>query len=291
MPPQTQPFFKLSLAQWSLHKTILEHKTLAIYDFALAAKQLGFDAVEYVSRFYPAGENSISTWMRQFTTELAIRSSDNGITNLLIMVDGEGGLAAAHKAERDTAVANHAKWVTAAAALGCHSIRVNLSGAEDYSIWKDTAPEGLAALCAYAATYGLNILVENHGGLSSHSDKLVEVIKKVNRDNCGTLPDFGNFCIRRGGDGKWPNECIEAYDRYTGVAEMMPFAKGVSAKSYDFDTLGNETTIDYLKMLNIIKQRGYTGHIGIEYEGQRLSEEAGILKTRELLLTVADMLR
>ncbi|MFP9100179.1 sugar phosphate isomerase/epimerase family protein [Flavobacterium sp. RHBU_24] len=290
MIPQTQPFFKLSLAQWSLHKTILEHKTLSLYDFALRAKQLGFDAVEYVSRFYPVGDGGINAWMRQFTTEIATRSSDAGITNLLIMVDGEGDLAAANKAERDTAVANHSKWVAAAAALGCHSIRVNLSGAEDYDVWKDTAPEGLAALCDYTSTYGLNIIVENHGGLSSDAGKLAGVIKKVNRENCGTLPDFGNFCIRRGGDGKWPNECLEAYDRYKGVAEMMPFAKGVSAKSYNFDAEGNETTIDYLKMLGIVKASGYTGHIGIEYEGQRLGEEEGILKTRELLLKVAGMI-
>jgi sugar phosphate isomerase/epimerase len=292
MQTETKPFFKLSLAQWSLHKTIMDDKTLDPYDFPLRAKQLGFDAVEYVNRIYPVDEANISASMRNFTTQLKKRSADNGIKNLLIMVDGEGGLAAANVTERNKAVASHTKWVDAAAELGCHSIRVNLfgEGAEDYRVWKDTAPEGLAALSAYAAKSGLNIIVENHGGLSSDAGKLAGVIKKVNLKNCGTLPDFGNFCIRRGGDGKWPNDCLEAYDRYMGVAEMMPFAKGVSAKSYDFDATGNETTIDYLKMLKIVKDGGYTGHIGIEYEGQRLSEEDGIKATRALLLKVAGML-
>lgn len=293
MSPQTEPFFKLSLAQWSLHKTILEDKTLDAYDFPLRAKQLGFDAVEYVNRIYPADQNNIVASMRHFTTEIKKRSTDNGIKNLLIMVDGEGGLAAANKAERNKAVANHEKWVDAAAELDCHSIRVNLfgNGAESYGVWKETAPEGLGALSAYAAKANIDVIVENHGGLSSDAGKLVDVIKKVNLKNCGTLPDFGNFCIRRGGDGKWPNECLEAYHRYKGVAEMMPFAKGVSAKSYDFDAAGNETTIDYLRMLKIIKESGYTGYIDIEYEGQRLSEEEGILKTRELLLRVASRLK
>ncbi len=290
-PPMGSPFFKLSLAQWSLHKAILEKKTLSNMDFALKARQLGFDGIEYVSQMYtPDGKSSIALLAK----ELLQRSTDNGVKNVLIMIDGEGELAAQSKKERNEAIDKHSKWVDAAAVLGCHSVRVNLFGVgaeKDFSQWKATSIDGLGRLSEYAAKSNINVIVENHGGLSSDAGKLTEVIKAINLRNCGTLPDFGNFCIKRDSGERWAGDCIEHYDKYKGVAEMMPFAKGVSAKSYDFDANGNETTIDYLKMLKIIKESGYKSYIGVEYEGARLDEEAGILATKALLLKTAEQLR
>jgi len=284
MHSYTPPFFKISLAQWSLHNTIAVGG-LPVLDFAKKARALNFDAVEYVSRFYTK-EALDPVAFGKLIRELKTRSSHEGIQNLLIMVDGEGALASADKTLRDAAVNNHKKWVDAAAALGCHSVRINILGGPEANAdaWVTSSAEGLTALCSYAVHSGLNILVENHGGLSSNGTLLAEVMRAVNLPNCGTLPDFGNFCISRKNNEKWPSPCIEEYDRYNGVTEMMPFAKGVSAKSFDFDVEGYETTIDYPRMLQIIKDSGYTGHIGIEYEGQRLNEVEGVVKTRELLL-------
>lgn len=278
-----KPFFKLSLAQWSLHDALFSGRLDAL-DFPKKAKQLGFGAVEYVSQFY-SKEAENATAFKKLIGELKTRSNNEGISNVLIMVDGEGALAAADQTARNKAVANHYKWVDAAAVLGCHSIRVNLYGGPEHDVaaWKTASAAGLTKLCTYAATQKLNVIVENHGGLSSNAAILADVMHRVNLKNCGTLPDFGNFCIQREDNNKSPNPCINEYDRYKGVAEMMPFAKGVSAKSYDFDTNGNETSIDYLRMLKIVKDAGYTGHIGIEYEGQKLGEEEGIMATRKLL--------
>jgi len=287
------PFFKISLAQWSLHKAILETKTLNPLDFSKKAKELGFDAVEYVSQLYTPDPANISASFQKLTKELKARSNDNGVKNVLIMVDGEGELAAADKTGRDEAITKHSKWVDAAAELGCHSIRVNLFGAgveHDFAKWKETSVDGLGRLAEYAAKTKINVIVENHGGLSSDAGKLTDVIKTINLKNCGTLPDFGNFCVKREGGERWGAPCIEEYDRYKGVQEMMPFAHGVSAKTYDFDLNGNETTIDYIRMLKIVKAAGYTGRIGIEYEGSRLNEEDGIRATKALLLRVAAQL-
>ncbi len=135
------------------------------------------------------------------------------------------------------------------------------------------AADGLAQLTEYGAKNGLNIIVENHGGLSSNGEWLAAVIKKVNNPRCGTLPDFGNFNLGMG----------KQYDRYKGVAEMMPFAKGVSAKSHDFDDKGEETHTDYHRMLKIVLDAGYHGYVGIEYEGGKLSEPDGIRATKKLL--------
>lgn len=279
------PFFKLSLAQWSLHRAILEQKTLDPVDFPAKARELGFEGVEYVSTMYAQSRNRIG--MAKAMKTLYDRSRDFGMANVLIMVDDEGELAAVDKAERGAAVENHLRWVEAAQLLGCHSIRVNLfgKGAEnDFAAWQETAMDGLARLSEKAKPYGINVIVENHGGLSSDIAKLTEVIRAVNQPNCGTLPDFGNFCVRRDSGDRWAGNCVETYDKYKGVAEMMPLAKGVSAKSYDFDTAGNETTIDYARMLKIVKDSGYTGFIGVEYEGSRLSETDGIGATKALLL-------
>ena len=279
-------FFKLSLAEWSLHKEILEGR-MSPLDFAQKASELGFEGIEYVSQLYTEElkKNPDSkTAMADLLNTLKEKSETFGVQNLLIMVDNEGDLAAMEEEKRNEAVENHKKWVDAAQFLGCHSIRVNLFGTNDPEVWKKTAADGLSKLATYAKEKNINVIVENHGYLSSNAALLVEVIHAVNASNCGVLPDFGNFCLKREGDELWGATCIEEYDKYQGVKEMMPVAKAVSAKSYDFDENGIETTIDYSKMLKIVKDAGYNGFIGVEYEGSRLGEIDGIIATKNLLL-------
>jgi len=232
--------------------------------------------VEYVNQFFK--DKATDT---NYLNELLKRCKDNGIKNHLIMCDGEGELGAADEAERIKAVQNHYKWVDAAKFLGCATIRVNAAGKGTREEVAKTAADGLSRLGEYAAKTNINVIVENHGSYSSDGQWLAGVMKKVNRKNVGTLPDFGNFCIKR--DPKDWKTCLESYDRYTGTKELMPFAKGVSAKTYDFDENGSCIETDYFKMLKIVKEAGFKGYIGIEYEGDKLSEEEGILKTKALL--------
>jgi len=219
--------------------------------------------------------------------KLRIRAADSGVTQLLIMVDREGGLGTLDKIERKQAIENHYKWVDAAKYLGCHSIRVNAYGEGSAEDVASAAVEGLAGVAEYGAKQNINVIVENHGGYSSNGAWLSGVMKQIDMPNCGTLPDFGNFCTKRK-KGSW--DCEEEYDRYKGVEEMMPFAKAVSAKTNDFDVSGNEIRTDYMKMMKIVKDHGYTGYVGIEYEGQELGEEEGIIATRDLLKRVGKAL-
>ncbi len=287
-----EPFFKLSLAQWSLSKPILAGE-MDPMDFAKKANEMGFQGIEYVSQLYSpilqSGE-SPEIAMKNLLDSLKSSSERYHVKNVLIMVDGEGDLATPDEKDRNTAVENHKKWVDAAQFLGCHSIRVNLFGSNEIEIWKNNSIDGLKKLGEYAATKGVNVLVENHGYLSSNAKLLVEVIKGVNLPNVGTLPDFGNFCLKREGGERWEAKCIEEYPRYLGIEEMMPYAKAVSAKSYDFNKEGQETTMEFSKILKIVKDAGYTGFIGVEYEGQRLSAEEGIMATKKLLMAEANKL-
>ncbi|AYN66246.1 sugar phosphate isomerase/epimerase [Euzebyella marina] len=283
------PFFKLSLAQWSIHKMIREDK-VDPYTFAEKAKNWGFTGLEYVSQLYnpeleEAGYSEEA--MAAFVEKSNAEAEKYGLENVLIMIDGQGNLAVSDENERNETIEKHKKWVDAAAAMGCHAVRVNLNGSNDPDEWIQNSVDGLTKLSTYAKTKNINVLVENHGGLSSNGALHAEVMKKVDMDNCGTLPDFGNFCIKRK-EGTW--DCEEMYDIYKGVEELMPYAKAVSAKSHNFDEDGNETEIDYAKMLKIVKDHGYTGFIGVEYEGSELDEEAGILATKELLLEAAKKL-
>ena len=283
------PFFKLSLAQWSIHRMI-RNEGLDPYTFAEKAKQWGFTGLEYVSQLYnntlePAGYSPEA--MQEFVDKCNAEAAKHGMQNVLIMIAGQGNLAVSDEKERIAAVENHYKWVDAAAAMGCHAIRVNLAGSDDPAQWIPNSIDGLTRLGTYAAGKGINILVENHGGLSSNGKLMAEVMTQVGMDNCGTLPDFGNFCIRRKDPRDYSAGCAENYDIYQGVSELMPFAKAVSAKSHDFDPDGNEKNIDYVKMLQIVKDAGYTGFVGVEYEGDDLGEEAGIIATRDLLLKAA----
>ena len=262
------PACSISLAQWSLHKTLFSKK-MDNLDFARESKrEFGIDAVEYVNQFFKDKAGNA-----KYIAEMKKRAAGEGVKSLLIMVDGEGRLGDPNAAKRTQAVNNHHKWVSAAKSLGCFAIRVNAGSGGSYEEQQKLAADGLRRLTEFAATHGISVIVENHGGLSSNGKWLASVIKMVDNPGCGTLPDFGNFNL---GGGK-------QYDRYLGVTELMPFAKAVSAKSHDFDNQGNEVHTDYFKMMKIVLDAGYHGYVGVEYEGRKLDEAQGILATRKLL--------
>jgi len=289
---EKSPFFKLSLAQWSLHKKIRSGE-MSPLDFAQKASEMGFKGIEYVSQLYREElkkDPDPKVAMDLMLKTLKEKSKIYKMQNVLIMVDGEGYLATLNDTERAETVENHKKWVDAAKYLGCHSIRVNAHGEGTAEEVADAAVKGLSELCDYAAIQGINVLVENHGGYTSNGQWLADVMKRVGKSNCGTLPDFGNFCQTVGYGSINDENCKDTYDIYKGVSELMPFAKAVSAKSYDFDEHGNQPKIDYLKMLEIVKEAGYKGYIGVEYEGNNLEEEEGIMATKELLLKIAKKL-
>ncbi|WP_090626604.1 sugar phosphate isomerase/epimerase family protein [Parapedobacter indicus] len=277
-------FFKISLAEWSLNRAIFGGQ-LDHLDFPLYAKEnFGINAVEYVNQFFMDKATD-----QTYLGDMKSRCDDNGITSVLIMCDLEGDLGDADATKRKQAVENHYKWVEAAQFLGCHAIRVNAAGhgsAEDVARY---AAGSLTALATFARDYGIAVIVENHGGYSSDGKWLSQVMREVDLPNCGTLPDIGNFCIKRSEpveqtlEAYLNAECLEEYDRYQGTAELLPFAKGVSAKTYDFDADGNETSIDYRRILKSVKEAKFTGYVGIEYEGHRLSANEGILKTKTML--------
>lgn len=279
-------FFTISLAQWSLNKKLFA-KEMDNLDFPVVSKNTyGISVVEYVNTFFKDKAKD-----EKYLAELLKRCKDNGVKNHLIMCDGEGDLGDLNAAKRMQAVENHYKWVDAAKFLGCTTIRVNAYGQGSAEEVQKAAIEGLSKLGEYAAKTGINVIVENHGGYTSNGEWLANVMKGVNRKNVGTLPDFGNFCIKREGGAQWGAKCIEEYDRYKGVAEMMPFAKGVSAKTHEFDEQGNCIETDYVKMLKVVKDAGFKGYVGIEYEGEKLSEEEGIKKTKALLERVGAIIK
>ena len=269
--------FDISLAQWSFHRRLRgqQDDPLEVLDFPAEARRLGIGAVEYVNSFLKNKARD-----REFLSELKKRCSDVGVRSLLIMCDGEGRLGDPDASKRSAAVENHRKWVAAARSLGCHSIRVNASSDGAFEEQQKLAADGLRQLTEIAADQGLSVLVENHGGLSSNGQWLAGVMKRVDHPGCGTLPDFGNFRVA---EGDW-------YDRYRGVAELMPFARAVSAKSHDFDDRGQEVHTDYLRMLKVVLYSGYRGSVGIEYEGRELGETEGVLATKRLLESVRDKL-
>ncbi len=261
--------FKISLAEWSLHKTLFA-KEMTNLQFPVVSRELGIDAVEYVNQFFKEQAKD-----EKYLAELNKIAKNEGVTNVLIMCDGEGMVGAPEKEERIKTVENHKKWIDAAAFLGCHSIRVNAGSKGTYEEQQKLAADGLHMLCEYGDTKKINVIVENHGGLSSNADWLVGVMKLVDHKRVGTLPDFGNFTINR--------ETGEAYDRYKGVELLMPYAKGVSGKSYAFDAQGNETKMDFYRLMKIVKDSGFTGYVDVEYEGSELSEKDGIIATKKLL--------
>jgi sugar phosphate isomerase/epimerase len=285
--------FKISLAQWSLHKTffggpindwqefgriIWEDPDALLkgpdpIEFPKMAAEYGIYTIELVNTFYFSKAGDMAYW-----EEFKKKCEDAGVNVGLIMCDQLGNLGDADPEAREAAVENHHAWVDIASFLGAHSIRVNAAGEGSPEEVAANAVDGLTKLGRYGAEKGVNIIVENHGGISSDAKWLAGVLEQVGMDNVGTLPDFGNFCIESGPEG-----CINEYDRYLGTAELMPYAKGVSAKSNEFDENGNEANMDYLRLMKIVKESGFKGYVGIEYEGSTLSESDGIKATKALL--------
>ncbi len=268
---------KISLAQWSLHRSFRDG-TLDPVDFAsIAMEKYDIDAIEFVNGLYPDKATDEAFWNNMKT-----RSADAGVQNLILMVDDEGDLGAASENERIRSVENHYKWVHAAKLLGCPTMRVNAFGDSDREIYRMAIMDGMARLADYAAEMNINIVIENHGLFSSDAVLIAGIIKEVNRPNFGSFPDFGNWCL----SAKWgttQGDCDKVYDRYKGVSELLPYAKAVSAKSYNFNEQGEDTKIDYYRLMKIVKESDYQGHIGIEYEGMEKSEHEGILITKELM--------
>lgn len=272
-------FFDISLAEWSFHKAIFAKKMTNLDFPVVAKKDYGINIVEYVNQFFKDKAKDAA-----YLKELMMRCNDNGVSNHLIMIDGEGYMGDADAAKRKTAIENHYKWVECAKTLGCKTIRVNAHGEGSAEEVAKRCVESLRTLSEFGKQHNINVIVENHGGYSSNGTWLSGVMKEVGMKNCGTLPDFGNFCIKRE-PKNWEN-CLEDYDRYKGTAELLPYAKGVSAKAHDFNEAGDEIHTDYTRMLKMIKATGFKGIIGIEYEGSKLEEADGIRKTLELLKKV-----
>jgi len=265
--------FEISLAEWSLHRS-LQSKEIDHLDFYSVAKnEFNISAVEYVNSFFFDKAKD-----QRYLNEMKLRASDLGVRSLLIMCDNEGNLGDPDLKKRTKSVENHYKWAEAAKFLGCHSIRVNARSSGSYDEQIELASDGLRRLTEFGETLEINTIVENHGGLSSNGKWLSAVMDKVDHPRVGTLPDFGNFRIE--GD--------EWYDRYQGMKELMPYAKAVSAKSHEFDSNGNEIQSDYYKIMDIVLKAGYSGYVGIEYEGNVHSEIEGIKLTRDLLIKIRD---
>ena len=267
-PSKPEDIFQISLAQWSLHDAFYK-KTLDHLDFPKVAKETyNIDAVEYVNTFFAKKGDGA------YVNELHKRCTDLGVKSVLIMCDGEGLIGDPDETKRAKTVDNHQKWLDAAKILGCHCIRVNAGSEGSYDEQKLLAADGLHQLCDRADKLDLDVIVENHGGLSSDGKWLAEVMTLTDHPRVGTLPDFGNFTIAKG----------KEYDPYQGVTDMIPYAKGVSAKSHDFDLkTGEETRKDYGRLMRLVYRAGYRGRVGIEYEGKILSQPDGVRATKTLL--------
>jgi len=268
--------FKISLAEWSFHKTLFA-KQMTNLDFPVVARELGIGGLEYVNQFFKDKAKD-----EKYLAELKKICETENVESVLIMCDAEGMVGHPEESERVKTAENHKKWIDAAAFLGCHSIRVNAASQGSYEDQQKFAADGLRKICEYGDTKNINVIVENHGGLSSNGEWLTGVMELTGHKRVGTLPDFGNFIINR--------QTGEEFDRYKGVELLMPYAKGVSAKSHEFDNEGNETRSDYYRLMKIVKDSGYRGWVGIEYEGSGLPEKEGILATKRLLEKVFESL-
>jgi len=258
---------RISLGQWSLHKA-MGRRLLSNLDFPrVAREQFGIEGLEFVNFLWEAPTSDYIQRVKRAMSSTATKA-------VLMMCDGEGLMAHSVKEKRLQTAANHYKWVDIAAELGAHAIRANL-GAEkepktpaEVDAVVNYAAESFRKLAEYGASRKVNVVVENHGGVSSDPVAMARVIKAVKLPNLGVLPDFGNFA--------------KEVDRYDAIAKFMPYAKAVTFKCVDFKD-GKETTMDMDRLMKSVLDSGYRSWVGIEYGGDRLTEYEGIQAAKNYL--------
>ena len=255
--------FQVSLSASSLARSINERKIDHLDLANIARTKYSIAAVEYASKFF-----SDKARDEKYLNDMNKRAADEGVRQLLIVVNSEGCIGHPEEPKRQQTVKNHHKWIDAAKALGCHSIEINPCGIGGNADQLKQAAEGIAALCEYAERQKINILLGSYGGVSANPKWLVELVRTVNRVSCGTLPSFDGF---------------GSHDRYDGVAKLLPFAKGIGATARNFDGNGNEPNTDYFRMMKVVLDGGYRGYVGINYQGNEMEEAAGIRATKTLL--------
>ena len=265
----------LALQIYSFAPLLFQNKLDILMFPEMIKKRYNIKGAEYWSIAFMGKEKD-----KYFIRDLNSRSKDQEVENLIILVDNidlqtmENGpsLASSKKSERDQSVDFHKYWIDVASEIGCHSIRVNLRSDEsDSNKILENSSESILSLINHSRSQGISVVVENHGGITGDADWLVRLMKNINSKFIGTLPDFGsyNFCVKRGElnfEGI-TGDCEDQYDKYNGVEKLLPFAKGVSAKSHEFNSMGEETSTDYSRMMDIITDSSYEGFITIEYEG------------------------
>lgn len=266
---------KYSLAQWSINRDLFSGEMSTI-DFVYAAGEMGFEGVEYVNQFFIDKAEDF-----EFLDSLNAAAEEAGVKNLMIQLDHTGNLCASDETERNKAVETAKKWVDAAKYLNAPAVRVNAHGDGSADEMKTQCMDGIGRLAEYANTQGIQVLIENHGGVSSRGDWLADLVSSLSDKEVGSLADFHNWCYETVDGGLW-GECRNEYDYYKGFAELIGSAKGVSVKAMHFDSTGNEPNLNFHKFFKIMKEGGYDGYLGVEYEGNDLPSREGILKTKAL---------
>ena len=262
-----EPWLKFAVQQYSFNRQ-LKSGELDMLDYPKTVVEgTGIKALEYFN-----GHMEEKASDTAFFKEIRKRTDDLGAVNTMILCRSKSALDSPDAAERSASVESYKPWLEAMKILGGLCIRVDVRSPGDAEEQKQHAVAGLQKLTEVAdKEFELDIVVENHGNHSSNGAWVADVMKKVGLENCGTLPDFQNFTD---------------YDPYQGVKEMMPWAKIVCAKSKKFDESGNEVNVDYRRMLKIVKDSGFKGYIGIEFEGHDVDPVSGINATKKLIETV-----
>lgn len=275
--PQTiSAIAKYSLAQWSFNRELFAGEMNTV-DFVYAAGEMGFDGVEYVSQFF---QDKVTD--KAYLDTLNAAANAAGVKNIMIQVDNIGHLGASDPEQRTKAIIAAKKWVDAASYLGCDMMRVNAHGDGTPEQIKAQSIQAIAEVADYANSKGVQIIIENHGAISNNGAWLADLVSQLADKKVASLADFHNWCIERENGELWGAPCIQEYDYYQGFTELMPTAKAVSVKAFEFDAQGNETTMDFVKFFKIMKAASYNGYLGIEYEGSDLASRDGIFKTKAL---------
>jgi sugar phosphate isomerase/epimerase len=253
IPPIAHPrpsHLKLSVAAYSYRQYLTaKPPTMDLFGFVNLAADLGFDAVEPTSYYFPADVDD--AYLARFKTHAFLSGLDvsgTAIGNNFCLPPG---------AERDKQLALTRLWVDRAAAIGAPVIRIFAGSVprggreEDAFNW---AVEGIRASLPYAAQKGIVLALENHGGITSTPAQILKLVEAIDAPNFGVNLDTGNF---------------HGEDPYAEMAELAPFAVNVQVKTeVHRKGASAKEEADLRRIIEILYQARYTGYVVLEYEAE-----------------------
>jgi sugar phosphate isomerase/epimerase len=257
-PPQRngKPHMKLSLAAYSFNRVLpkswspdqLADAKFTLEQFIDFCAEQDLDGCELTAYYFPKEiTNDYLMSLKERTFRLGLDISGTAIGNDFCLPEGEA---------RERQLKMCRDWIDHAATLGAPVIRIfagNVPKGESEEVARERCIAGINQSLEYAATKGVCLALENHGGITATPDQMLKIIEGVKPSSWfGVNFDGGNF---------------RTDHPYRDLARIAPYAINAQVK-VEVAPNGKTEPADLARVVKILSDANYRGFLVLEYEAK-----------------------